>query len=340
MPYDNDDYRHSGSGFLGALTDSLLLTKNIFKDILPLISVSDYEAPITRLLTTMVDSNMVSAKDYEIYFPKFLIEARQLLKKQLISEKNKSIEKKQSEQDENKQKNFYRQRQDEKGSGNYKLSNYAKLLMPFWDLNSSVQPLIGQMLKSSDNRLKYSTVLLLLRNNKPVPDTMINYFASMDEFRYELYTDLKYEKKLNLFPAKYFTQLDLARSEIMNFRSYNSPDSFVYLDKLPVKQKDRSGFVYFFKYREKKDDQNWKLATVGLLPADPKKYEFDNKGETDDEKEFYFTDLSDTKLTAEEPIKDQLLKTLRKLENSKRKSGRKFYADENSEYSRIVSPED
>jgi len=126
----------------------------------------------------------------------------------------------------------------------------------------------------------------------------------------------------------------------MNFRSYNSPDSFVYLDKLPVKQKDRSGFVYFFKYREKKDDQNWKLATVGLLPADPKKYEFDNKGETDDEKEFYFTDLSDTKLTAEEPIKDQLLKTLRKLENSKRKSGRKFYADENSEYSRIVSPED
>jgi hypothetical protein len=328
--YDNG-YR--GSDFLGFLSDSVQLTRNIFKELLPLISINDYEEPITRLLTTMIDSNLVSAKDYEVYLPKFLIEARQLLKKQIISEKNKAIEKAQSEA--GKQKNNYERREDERGSGNYQLSAYAKLLMPFWNINAGVPSLIEQLLNSNDKRLKYNTMLLLLRNKKAVPDTMINYFASADEYRYELYTDLRNEKKLNLFPSKYFNQMDLARSQIMNFRFYNAPDSFVFVDKIALKIKDRSGFVYFFKYKEKKDDQNWKLATVGLLPLDPKKYEFDNKGKRNEEKEFYFTDVLDTKINNEEPLKDQLNKALRKQVNSKRKSAKKFYSSE-YEYSRTV----
>ncbi len=46
-----------------------------------------------QLLAAMVDSNLVDQKDYDIYFSKFLIEAKQELKKQAIAEKQKAIEK-------------------------------------------------------------------------------------------------------------------------------------------------------------------------------------------------------------------------------------------------------
>jgi hypothetical protein len=329
-----DDGDNTGSDFLGFLADSVQLTKTIFQDLLPLISIHDYEQPVTRLLTSMVDSNMVIAKDYEVYLQKFLIEARQLLKKQMITEKNKAIEKAQSAQEGNKQNKNYRSQED-RGSGNYQLSAYAKLLMPFWENNPGVQQLIEQMLKSNDKRLKYNTMLLLLKNKKSLPDTLTKYFASMDEYRYELYADLRDEKQLKLFPSKYFNQMDLARSQVMNYRFYNAPDSFVFVDKIALKIKDRSGFVYFFKYKEKKDDQNWKLATVGLLPADPKKYEFENKREPADEKQYYFTDVSDNKLNNDDPVRDQLNKALKKMVNSKRKSAKKFYSNEYNEYGRF-----
>jgi len=352
-PSVEDDYYREGGDFFDYLSDSLLLTKKIFRDILPLININDYEEPMTTLLETMVDSSMIEAKDYDIYMSKFLIEAKQLLKKQIISEKNKSIEKAQAVQDQ-EEKDRYRPNDDEKGSGNSKLSSYAKLLMPFWDLNPAVPPFINQLLNSNDKRLKYNTAFLLLHYKKPLPDTMLQYFAAMDEYRHELYTDLRDEKMLHLFPAKYMNQMDLARSEIKNYRSYNTPDSFVYIDKLPLRQKDRNGFVYFFRYKEKKDDQTWKLATVGLLPTDPKKYEFETKEEVtpsrsrryDDlwpgreYKKYDFTEITDTKINNEEPLKDQLNKTLKRMKNAKHKSAEKFYVDEHNMFSSALIPRD
>ena len=350
---DEEDYYREGGDFFDYLSDSLLLTKKIFRDILPLININDYEEPVISLLETMVDSSMIEAKDYEIYMSKFLIEAKQLLKKQIISEKNKSIEKAQSAQEE-EEKVRYRPNDEEKGSGNFKLSSYAKLLMPFWNMNPAVPALMNQLLSSNDKRLKYNTAFLLLHYKKTIPDTLLNYFAAMDEYRHELYTDLRDEKMLHLFPAKYMNQMDLARSEIKNYRSYNAPDSFVYVDKISLQQKDRNGFVYFFKYKEKKDDQTWKLATVGLLPSDPRKYEFETKKdnvkpvlsryneywENRESKQYDFTEITETKINNEDPLKDQLNKTLKRMKNSKHKSAEKFYVEEHNMFSSAMIPRD
>ena len=63
------------------------------------MNIHDYERPIMNLAGTLIDSSMISAKDYEPYVTKFLIEAKQLLKKQMILEKNKSIVKAQKDED-------------------------------------------------------------------------------------------------------------------------------------------------------------------------------------------------------------------------------------------------
>jgi hypothetical protein len=202
--------------------------------------------------------------------------------------------------------------------------------------NASVQPLIQQMLRSNDKQLKYSTLLLLLRNNKPVPDTLITYFAGLEQYRYKLYKDLK---EINIdvkFPAQYNNHLDLGKSKLMQEKSYDKPDSLVYIDRLAAEVKGKKGFVYFFKYKTRKDDLTWKLATVGLVPQNPKVFEFENIEEpeypelymTNEMNDYYkydFTGFSDTKIKDDESLRDQLNKALKKLLYSKRKSAKEFY---------------
>ncbi|MFL5811392.1 MAG: hypothetical protein ACJ749_17850, partial [Flavisolibacter sp.] len=206
---------------------------------------------------------------------------------------------------------------------------YATLLMPFWDKNPGVQVMINQMLASNDKRLKYNTAMLLLRNKKHVPDTLLNYFAKLDDYRYTLYSDLKEYKLLNLFPVAYHNQADLAKSKILGMSSsYDKPDSMVFIDKLPVQYKERSGYVYFFKYKKKKDDSDWNLASVGIVSADPKEFEFPKKQNYFEELQYGFTHLAAGKIEEDEPMMDQLKKALKKMQYSKRNSASEFYNDE------------
>ena len=329
----NDDGEEYSNGFfMDELKDSLGLTKTIFKDLLPLININDYEQPIMKLLETMVDSSMVTGKDYEIYLPKFLIEAKQEMKKQVISEKNKSIEKAQTYP--NEKKNTYEK--ESKDYGNRKLSSYATLLMPFWNTNPAVPQLLKQMLASNDKRLKYNTAILFMRHKKAIPDTLLKYFAGQDEFRYELYTDLKELKQAGLFPAIYNNHVELAKSKLLNLNSYEVPDTIVYVDRLPLQYKNRTGFVYFFKYRQKKDDNSWKIALTGLIPSDADAFEFDKTGTIKEEYKYNFTEMTGAKIDEDEPLKDQLQKALKKKLFAKRKSGAQFY-DEENKYSQFNS---
>jgi hypothetical protein len=279
-----------------------------------------------ELTATLLDSNLIKAQDYEAYLSKFLIEAKQALKKQLINEKSKAIEKAQKEDVELRNRSGYKQ--DDVDYGNNRLVLYAKLLLPFWEKNPQVPALFQQLLASNDKRLKYNTAHLLLRHRKPVADSLLQYFAAQDEYRYELYTDLQKMGKLSLFPVAYKNQLDLARSELLAENNYNKPDTLVFLEKLPLTFKDRSGYVYVFKYKENKQDNSWKLATAGLLPVADNEYHFPRKGNNTRAAYWYnFTDLTNTKLTADTPEKEQVQKQLKKMMYSKRRSGARFYTD-------------
>ena len=174
--------------------------------------------------------------------------------------------------------------------------------------------------------------MLMIRNHAAVPDSMLNYFAGMDDYRYSLYNDLEEIDQLKFFPARFSDQVDLAKSKLLSSKPYGRPDSVVYIDKLTAEFKSRRGYIYFFKYRDKKDDPVWKLATVGLLSKDPKQFEiknstapmFGNYG--NDEADVYdFTSFTDVKLVIDEPVKQQLNKELKKILYSHRKSAKQFY---------------
>jgi len=330
-------YSYDNDSFMDELYDSLPLTRAILPDLLPLLNLDDYKNSMMRLLAVMVDSNLVDKKLYDIYFSKFLIEAKQELKKQAIAEKQKAIVKAEQNKEDKKNNSSLYGNEEEKDAGNEKLRLYTTLVMPYWDANTNVQALFRQILSSSDKRLKYNTMLLLLRNNKPYPDTLLNYFAGMDEYRYELYKDLKELNKEARFPRGYNNHLDLGRSKVLAEKTYDKPDTLVYVDKLPAAIKGKNGLVYFYKYKTKKDDASWKLATVGLVPEDPKQFEFEKEdkketGSFDDYTNYSsvsrydFTSFTNTKIKADEPLLTQLNKELKKMLYSRRKSAKEFYA--------------
>lgn len=310
---------------MDGLYDSVQLTATIFKDILPLINVEDYKWPVMYLTADLIDSNLVKPKDYEMYFSKFLIEAKQAWKKQQISEKNKRINQAKIDEKEEDDDDYYTPKKN-KDSGNELLSFYARLLIPFWDQNAAVPQLLNQFISSNDRQLKYTTAMLLLRNKKAVPDSLLKYFAGLDDYRYNLFQDLETYKLQQLFPLSKFNIADLAKSKLLSQKSgYDQPDTIVFADKLPLQYKGKSGHVYFFKYKSKKDDAGWKIATVGLVPAGGKAFEIE--ANDDEDADFDFTELSNTKLDREKTEKEQFQKMLKRLVNEKRKSAANFYID-------------
>jgi hypothetical protein len=191
--------------------------------------------------------------------------------------------------------------------------------------------MISQMLLSTDKQLKYNTLLLLVRNKRPVPDTLFTYFAGMDDYRYRLYNDLKRANQLSLFPPSFKNGIAITRSQLVTEQSYNKLDTIVFMEKVPLKYKTRDGYVYVFKYKEKKEDNSWKLATVGLLPNSDTTFRFEDKVSISEEADYNFTDVTTTKLSYETPEKEQVDKLVKRLLYGKRKSAAQFY-DEGNQY--------
>lgn len=342
----NNYLNHKNGSFIDYLYDSLRLTKAILPDLLPLLNLDDYNENMMNLLSNMLDSGLIKPSDYEQYFNKFLLEAKQMLKKQKNAELNMAINKAEANKSTKKATdNYYGESEGE--AGNDLLELYAKLIIPFANDKVSAMPLIQQILLSDDKKLKYNTFMLLLRNGKSISDTLSHYFAQSNDYRYKLYVDLRNINRLDIFPASFNNHIDLAKSRLTFEQSYSKPDTVAFVDTLPITFKNIGGLIYFFKYKAKKDDALWKLASVGMIPTHSNNFlydfDIDKSGKKSELKlpvdSFVyalslldFTAYLEQTIDEDEPIAKQLQKALKKLLYSRSKSGENFYEDDNSQY--------
>ncbi|MEO6814959.1 MAG: TraB/GumN family protein, partial [Ginsengibacter sp.] len=70
------------STFFSDINDSLLLARTLYPDILHLLTIDDYKDEITSTLAMLVDSNLISAKDYRNFYTNLYFDAKIALKKQ------------------------------------------------------------------------------------------------------------------------------------------------------------------------------------------------------------------------------------------------------------------
>lgn len=192
-------------------------------------------------------------------------------------------------------------------------------------------------MKLKNKEIRFNTMLLLLRNKKAVPDSLLLSYATDDDYRISLYRRLKKAKLLDKFPAKYNTQADLVKSALVSSTSYyNRYDTLVLLDKLVTAYKGKKGVVYFYKYKTKKTDKKWKVVSFGMQPENAKEFDDDND-EFSSSGGYSYGREDDNKLDEEKPVREQLLKKLKTMQYQKHSSAAKFYDNTYDEYKDIIT---
>ena len=299
--------------FFYDLEDSLSLTKKLFPDILQLLTIEDYEERVTKLLIRLVDSGYLRARDYESYFNKFYFDARVKLKKQQA--KDEKVLQRKTSSNENDEPAYFDN--SYKGS-KIGLEDYALLLMPFYDKKNSVPPFFEKLLSTLDENLQLKTLAVLVNNKKNVPDSLIWNLASADRSRAELYKILDKAGTKDKFPAKFYSQVDFARSALVMEKKSSRIDSISLIKKQVLTFRKKRGNVYFFRYRVNKDD-DFKIGISGMQPIDPGEINYDGK----------LVKMTDKKIREDEPLEEQLQEQLKRLIFSLHKSSRIFYRADN-----------
>ena len=302
----SDDY----NALFAQISDSLSLAATLFPDLLQLSTVDDYKDNIRNLLAWLVDSNYLKAHDYESYYDKLFFDARIELKKQQARDEKKLQKKPEDGRNADAYSNVEPGTEDD----NNVLDDYAILLAPFYDKNIQVPEFFHRLLGSADMNLRLNTLVVLLRANRSVPDSVIESLAASDRYRSRLWKDLESIQQQNKFPAKYRRQEDIARSQLVRSRPGDDFYAIEYVAKELVRQRRDSGYVYFFRYKMNRDD-DWLMGLSGFQPSDPSII-----GSND-----AMVKLTNKKIKSEEPVLDQFREQLKKIIFSKHKSAASFY---------------
>ncbi len=297
------------SGMFNQLSDTLALAKSFFPQLLQLASVEDYKEKINDLLCDLVDSGIVKAADYESYFSQLYFDAKIQLKK-LKSRDEKLLEKLTKQTDEDAVRRYDYNKESESSP----INQYAVLMMPFYDSNPVVPAFFEKILQSKDLNVQLETILLLLRNHKKVPDSLIENVASRDKFRAKLLAGLEKISRAALFPAKY-KQEDVARSLLMNDKGVEKFAAIELVSKRYYEESGEKGQLYLFKYKSKKDD-DWQMGISGLQPLN--NYQVNSNS--------VMVKMTEKKLLNGKPVQDQFDEQIKRLIYSKHKSSRRFYS--------------
>lgn len=320
-PIFDDQYEYQSIFY--NLEDSLALGKTLFPELLRLTTLDDYKENVLSLLVTLVDSGYVLAKEYESWFDQLYFDAKIALKKlQSRDEKQMQKESKKETGEEGDGEDNYEPSYYGEGSGS--LSNYAVLLAPFYDKQASVPKFFTRLLQSKDEQAQLLAAVLLLRSQKPVPDSVLLKLAKQDKLRADLYTSLERAKLADKFPQQYRNQVDMARSCLVSDKGGTKIDSVVYVGKKTIAYADQQGTVYYFKYRVKKDD-DWKIGISGLQPLNEKEVNSNVR----------LVNMTDSKLKEDEPIIEQYEKQLKKMVFALYRSGVNFYSAGENYFERL-----
>ena len=166
------------------LSDSLLLTKSIYPDLLPLLRDSSAWRPVVSLTNSLLDSNLIDKSILNGYMKEI---------NQIAQEGIKTISKKDFDYP-------------------YWYFSFIELLGKLKTRESELW--LRKFLASTDIYLKYYAASALLENNLPVGSADLLKIAADKDYRITLYERLKKLKKESLFPATYKNQKTFAESDL------------------------------------------------------------------------------------------------------------------------------
>jgi uncharacterized protein YbaP (TraB family) len=233
------------------MTDSLELTKILYPEILNLLKNEHYWDNITDYTVRLLDSGVVTREILLPYTRDLFHIADTLLNGGTLAGEDVWSWK------------------------------YSSLLELFGYINSAESnQFLQRFLKGEELYLKSVAALRLVKNGQPVDPSELEKLAANNEYRLDLYNDLKELGKATLFPAKYLTQRYFAEAELYTYASDDySPSSMEYLGEKLAELNGRKMRFYLFKIGFEEDEgdepENY-LGVAGPYEMDPKNLETTN----------------------------------------------------------------
>jgi len=228
------------------------------------------------LMAGMADSSRLPAAAYESYYTGLFSDAQILLKRQQLTEQKSSDQEELPVQprvsiigyDPPSTEDLQSVDPRQVKSSTPRLDKYALWLAPFYD-RPGVARWYNQVLQIKSLSLRHAVVMVLIRNNLPVPDSVLHALAADDWHRARLYSDLVQAGKADRFPAEFRNQEAMARSVLFDRRAEGREAEMQLVGKQHVVTKEATGYVYFFKYKVK-GQEGWMMGVSGVQPENLK----------------------------------------------------------------------
>mgnify|MGYP001579951332 CR=1 FL=1 len=221
--------------------DSLQLAKELYPEILQLVSLPEYKEKVYDLLSVLVDSGIVNARIYRKYWRHIAWEGVNEVKRQRGLEDNQS-------------KDFYKtESRRSLYSYNDLLKDYATLLYPYAKKQKAHRYFQKAELINSPV-FKIDLALVKLKAGATIQDTYWAEVASNKNDRIVLYQRLRDINRLDLFPAAYNTDSLAMSLYAQKARINQYKDSMLFIHKSWVSDVSDSGYLYFYKIKDSDEE--------------------------------------------------------------------------------------
>jgi len=126
-----------------------------------------------------------------------------------------------------------------------------------------------------DNRgIRFHTLIAQMANNQPVDSRTLYTLATTDEYRHDLYTELKKIGKQNQFPASFLSQEQMAKSKLYEYAASkpNPPYFMEYVTAKVVTYKGKQQKFLLFKINPTDFGGAYYLGVAGPYSLNSKEY--------------------------------------------------------------------
>jgi uncharacterized protein YbaP (TraB family) len=228
--------------FSHSLYDSLQLTATLYPEVMKLGSTESMWGLICGTATSLLDSNLLAKNTVKEYGSYFSTTAKKVLDKE----------------------------KDDIEEGGY---TYIDLIRILGIINTTESNgLLTRFSKFNNRQIKFRTLITMLENNLAVDNRNFLTFGMIDEYRHELYDELKRINKLKLFPVSYLSQKELARSKLYEYATDEEPPTgIINAGEKTILYKGKQQKFYFYKISFSDGlDAAYYLAVAGPYSTNPK----------------------------------------------------------------------
>ena len=230
--------------------DSLEVAGDLYPEILLLTALPEYKEPVYSLLAALKDSNEIKSRDYKKHLKKMAWEANNEVKRQKGAESDQT-------------KDFYKEESRQTlYSYDDLLKYYASLLHPFHS-KAKAKKFFERADQLNSPGFKIDLAIIRLKGGEELPTEYWEQLASNENDRIVLYQRLKGIDRLDVFPSQYGYDELVKGLFAQKTRINQYKDSLVFVTKQWVTTAQDSGYMYFFKAKEKNED--WVFGYIGLI---------------------------------------------------------------------------